>query len=194
VVGDVLVVGWVLGWVAIGRWVHGVVGQLAAPGRTLEETGTSLHDGLASAGSRLADVPLVGGELRAPFDAAADAASSLVGAGTAIQDGVARTALVAALSVAVWPVLVVLVLWLRARLRFAREAGITQRLATSGADLELFALRALTHRSLAELAAVSPDPAGDWRRQDTRVIRALAGLELARAGVALPALPEVGVA
>ena len=186
VTGDLLVVAWVVMWVMIGRSVQAVVNRLGAPGRTLESAGTSLENGLTSAGDQVSRVPAVGQGLAEPFDAAAGAAGSLTQAGIDLQQGVARAAVVAALAVAFWPVVLVVVGWLRARLRFARRAATIQRLLAEGADVELFALRALVGRPLRELAAVSKDPAGDWRRQDVRTVRALAALELEAAGVALP--------
>lgn len=184
--GDLLVVGWVTAWVLVGRLVHTTVSRLAAPGRTLETAGTSLEDGLTSAGGSLADVPLVGDTLQAPFVAAGGAAGSIADAGLALQQGVGRAALVTALAVAAWPIVLVVAAWLWARIAFARRAGTVRALLAGGADLELFALRALVRQPLRTLAAVSADPAGDWRRQDPRTVRALAVLELDAAGVTLP--------
>lgn len=192
VLGDLLVVAWVVLWVQVGRGVHEAVSSLAAPGRTLEDAGASLEDGLADAGEALSGVPLVGDELRTPFDAAGGAASSITGAGVEIQEGVAQTALVTGLVVALWPVLSVVVVWLWVRLRFARHAAAARSLVRSGADLDLFALRALSRLPLPVLARVSEDPAGDWRRGDEIVVRALAALELRSVGLRLPDAPAAG--
>ena len=187
VIGDVLVLTWVIGWVLLGRAVHATVARLAAPGRTLESAGSSMENGLADAGEALSRVPLVGGDLAAPFEAVGGAAGALTDAGVGIQEGVAQAALLAALAVAGWPIVIALVVWLRVRLRFARRATAARRLLTSGADLDLFALRGLTRLPLPTLARVSDDPAGDWRRGDPDVVRALAGLELQTDGLRLPA-------
>ncbi|WP_199424635.1 hypothetical protein [Actinotalea solisilvae] len=186
VVGDLLVAAWVLVWALVGRAVHDAVAELAAPGRTLEDAGTSLESGLQQAGERVADVPLVGDDLRAPFDSAGEAAGTLTQAGVDIQDGVAQAATVAGWSVALWPVVVVLGAWVWARVRFARRSTSARRLVAAGADLDLFALRALARMPLATLARVSDDPAGDWRRGDEDVVRRLAALELRSVGVRLP--------
>lgn len=186
VVGDLLVLAWVVVWALVGRAVHDAVAQLAAPGRTLEDAGTSLESGLQQAGERVAEVPLVGDDLRAPFDSAGEAAGTLTQAGVDLQDGVAQAATVAGWSVALWPVVVVLGAWVWARLRFARRSASARRLVAAGTDLDLFALRALARMPLATLARVSDDPAGDWRRGDERVVRRLAALELRSAGVRLP--------
>ena len=184
IIGDLLVLTWVVGWVVIGRAVHGVVSGLAAPGRALESAGTSLGDGLTAAGDQMARVPLVGAEIRAPFDAAGGAAASIADAGTELQAGVAQAALVAALAVAAWPIVLAVLAWLVARVRFARRAAAAQRLIGGGAGLELFALRALAHQPLPTLSGISADPAGDWRRLDPDVIGALADLELRAVGIA----------
>ena len=185
-IGDLLVVAWVVMWIQIGRSVHAVVNRLGAPGRTLESAGTTLEDGLTSAGDQVSRLPAIGDGLAAPFTAAAGAAGSLTDAGIDLQQGVSRAALVAALAVAFWPVVLVVAAWLRTRLRFAQRAATVRQLLADGADVELFALRALVSRPLRDLAAVSSDPAGDWRRQDVRTVRALAALELDALGVALP--------
>src|SRR5690349_25074649 len=91
--GDLLVLGWVVLWVRVGQWVYDVVGQLAAPGRTLESAGSSLAESLTSAGDTVARVPLVGDDVRAPFDAAGGAAGSIADAGVEVQEGVRQMAL-----------------------------------------------------------------------------------------------------
>jgi len=180
---DLLLVGWVLLWVAVGRAVHEVVSRLAAPGRTLEAAGSSLEEDFATAGDRMADVPLVGEDLRAPFDSARGAAAEITAAGVDLQEAVAMTALVAALAVAVWPAVLGIVWWVRRRLAFIRQASAVDRLVRRGADLDLFALRALVRQPLPVLARLTDDPAGDWRRGSPDTVRALARLELAEAGV-----------
>lgn len=186
VVADVLVLAWVLLWVQVARTVHEVISRLAAPGRTLEQAGTNLEDGLASVGESMADVPLLGDQLRAPFDAAGGAAGSITQAGIDLQAVVAQVATVAAWWTAGWPILVVVTLWLVRRIRFARRAGAARTLVAAGADLDLFALRALARLPLTTLAAVSADPAGDWRRGDPAVVRHLAALELRSVGLKPP--------
>ncbi|QCB93215.1 hypothetical protein [Cellulomonas shaoxiangyii] len=188
VVGDLAVLAWVAAWVWVARRLHDVVARLGAPGRTLEDAGTSLRDSLGSAGDSVAGIPVVGDDVRAPFDAAGGAAASIAAAGVQVQEGAARLALAAAVAVALGPVLVVLVAWLRARVSFARRAGAAARLVDSAADLDLFALRALATQPVTRLAHVCDDPAGAWRRGDPDVVRALAALELRSLGVRPPAV------
>lgn len=186
IVTDVLVVAWVVLWVQVARAVHEVVSRLAAPGRTLEQAGTNLEDGLGDVGESMSRVPLVGDDLRAPFDAAGGAAGSITQAGIDLQVVVAQVATVAAVWTAAWPIAFVVAIWLLRRIRFARRAGAARTLVAAGADLDLFALRALTRLPLTTLAAVSADPAGDWRRGDPAVVRHLASLELRSVGLRPP--------
>lgn len=189
VLGDLAVLAWVAAWVWAARWVHDVVARLGAPGRTLEDAGTSLRESLGSAGRSVARIPVVGDEVRAPFDAAGGAAGSIAAAGVQVQDGAERLALAVALALAAGPVLVVVVAWLRARWAFARRAGAAARLLDSAADLDLFALRALAGQPVTRLARVCDDPAGAWRRGDPDVVHALAALELRSLGLRAPAGP-----
>ena len=97
-----------------------------------------------------------------------------------------RLALGLGLVVAAVPIAVVLVRWLPERLRWAREAGAAARLRSGSPDLELFAVRALAHRPLVELARLGPDPAGADRRNEPGAVEALAGLELTALGLRAP--------
>ena len=171
---DLLVVVWVLVWVRIGAAVHGAVSRLAAPGRELERAGDGLTDGLSGAAERADDVPLVGGGLSAPLDAAAGAGEALAAAGTAQQEAVQVLALVLALVLAGVPIAWALQRWLPGRLAFARDHAAAVRLRD---DVELWALRAALHRPLHELAALGPDPVGRWRRGEPGAAEALARLE-----------------
>jgi hypothetical protein len=82
--------------------------------------------------------------------------------------------------VAAVPVAALLVMWLPGRVAWAREAGAASRLRMGGADLELFALRAVANRSLRELYRVTNDPAGALRSGD---YAGLAALELRSLGL-----------
>lgn len=190
-VGDVLVVAWVALWVVIGRTVHEQVSRLAAPGRTLEDAGLSLEDGLRSAGREVARTPLVGDELQVPFDGAGDAAASLAAAGTAVQDGVGRAALLTALAVAAWPIALVLVGWVVHRWRQVHRAAVGRRLVASAHGRELLALRTLAHAPLRSLA---DDDVAGWRERDPVALDRLAAREARRLGVRPPvgAVPDAG--
>lgn len=186
IIGDLVVAGWVVLWVRAGLWVHDVVGQLAAPGRTLENAGSSLAESMASAGDTVARLPLVGDDARVPFSAAGGAADSIARAGVEVQQGATQLALLLGIMIAAVPILLVVAAWLRARVRFVSRARAARRILDSAADLDLFALRALAHQPVRALAAVSDDPANAWRRGDPDVVRALASLELRSLGLRAP--------
>ena len=87
------------------------------------------------------------------------------------------------------PILVVAAFFLPLRWRFVRRASAGQRFVDANEDLDLFALRALAHQPMHVLARVSDDPAGAWRERDPDVVRRLAALELADAGLRPKNLP-----
>lgn len=179
--------GWVVLWVRAGLWVHEVVGRLAAPGRTLEDAGSSLAESMASAGDAIARVPLVGDDARAPFTAAGGAGDSIASAGIEVQQGAGQLALLLGLLIAAVPILLVVGVWLYSRVRFVSRAGAARSILDSAADLDLFALRALATQPVRVLAGVSDDPANAWRRGEPEVVRALASLELRALGLRAPA-------
>lgn len=188
-VGDLLVAGWVVLWIWVGRWVHEVVGRLAAPGRTLEYAGSSLSESLTSAGDTVARVPLVGDDARAPFTAAGGAADSIALAGVEVQQGATQLALLLGLTIAAVPILLVVAVWLYSRVRFVNRARAAQHILDSAADLDLFAFRALATQPVRRLARVSDDPANAWRRADPEVVHALATLEMRSLGLRAPTGP-----
>jgi hypothetical protein len=190
VVGDLLVAGWVLVWLVVARLVHEATMLLARPGEQLAEAGGGLAGRMRDAGEAVEDAPLVGGELRAPFDGAGDAAERMGDAGTSQVEAVEHLAGWLSVCVGAIPVLIALAVYLPLRWRFVRQATAAQRFVDAGEDLDLFALRALVGQPTHRLARVSDDPAGAWRRRDTDVVRALALLELRDAGLRPPPIRQ----
>ncbi|QIK76560.1 hypothetical protein [Nocardioides piscis] len=186
---DLLVVLWFLAWVWIGFAVHDGTMALAGPGRQTDESASALAGQLRDAGGQLDDVPLVGDEVASPFDKAAEASDGIAAAGRSSVEAVEKLAVVLGLSIALIPILVVSAFHLPGRVRFVREASAGARFVNSSDDLDLFALRALAKQPMHVLAKVSDDPAGDWRRQDHRVVRRLAELELKDVGLRPRRLP-----
>lgn len=186
VVGDLLLLVWVYLAVRAGRAVYEATLSLADPGRRLEDAGRRLGAGLGDAADRLGGLPVVGADVRQPLDEAARAAGALVRAGQQQQSAVGRLAVLLGVLIAAVPILLAVLSWVPARLRFARRAGAAQRFIDSDRDLDLFALRAMANQPMHVLARVSPDPAGAWRRGDTAVIRELAVLELRSVGLRPP--------
>ena len=183
VVGDVLLLLWVVVWLKLAAVVHDATLGLATPGEKIAAAGTGLAGRLRDAGATVGDLPLVGDEARTPFDGAGRAADQIAAAGTAQVDAVHTLAFWLALAVGAIPILVLLAVYLPLRWRFIRQATAGQRFVDSGSDLELFALRAMAHQPLHRLARVSDDPVGAWRQGDRDVVRALAELELGDVGL-----------
>lgn len=183
---DLLFVAWLVMWVWIGLVVHDGTMALAAPGRQTDQSASAMAGELRNAGGRLDDVPIIGDEVATPFDKAADASDGLAAAGRSSVEAVEKLAVVLAFSIALMPILVVTAFYLPGRVRFVREATAGARFIDSADDLDLFALRALTHQPMRVLARVSDDPAGDWRRRDPVVVRRLAELELKDVGLRPP--------
>jgi hypothetical protein len=183
---DALFVCWVLLWVWIGNVVHDGTMALAKPGLRAESSATSLSKSMTDAGTFLEDVPLIGDGAATPFEKAADASQSLAEAGRATADAVERLAFWLGAAIAVIPILVVGLYYLPRRIRFVREASAGQRLVDGPADLELFALRAMSNQPLHVLARVTDDPVGALRRGDAAVIAALARIELNASGLQPP--------
>ena len=181
--GDLLVLLWVWAWVRLAYVVRDATLALAAPGEQIESAGSGLAGKLRDAGSSVGDLPLVGDQVRTPFDGAGDAADQIAAAGAAQVEAVQTLAFWLALAVGAIPVLVLLAVYLPLRWRFVREATAGKRYVDSGADLDLFALRAMANQPLHRLARVSDDPVRAWRDGDATVVRALAFLELRDTGL-----------
>ncbi len=185
-VGDFLLVFWVVTWWRVAASVHDATLRLAGPGRQLQESGSGLAARMRDAASAVDGTPLVGDKLRSPFDGAGSAADQLAEAGTAQVHAVQDLAFWLQLAVALIPILLACAIYLPLRWRFVRRAGAAQRFVDAAEDLDLFALRALSGQPMHRLARISDDPAGAWRRGDAAVVRRLAELELRTAGLAPP--------
>ena len=186
VVTDVLVLVWVYAWVRAGVWVHDLVMELAVPGQKLDSAGTGIADNLAEVSGKIDGVPIVGGELAGMFNDAAGAARSLAGAGQQQQEVVADLATAITVALLVFPLGLVLLVWLPLRVRYALRAGAAVALRGSPAGRDLLALRALTNRPLRQLVRIDPDVARSWRSGEESTVDALAALELRALGL-LPA-------
>jgi hypothetical protein len=180
---DLLVVAWVYVAIRAAMWLHDLVQKLAVPGQRLEGAGTGLAKGLSDVGGKINRVPIVGDELTAPFNGAADAARSIAGAGQQQQDVVNDLALALSLGLLVFPLGLVLFVWLPLRVRWMRRAGAAASLRAAPAGRDLLALRALATQPLRKLTRIDPDVAQAWRRGDEDAVAALAALELKGLGL-----------
>lgn len=162
---------WLL--VRLGAAVRDLVSLLAEPGVALERAGQGVV-GAAGRGVDAVDgLPLVGAALTRPFEALGGSGQGIVDAGVRQQEVVLSLALWLGVLAAALPILLLLGLYLPLRWRWIREASAAHRLREAGADAQLFALRALTSRSLRELRRVSSDPWGDFRAGDWQPLAAL---------------------
>jgi hypothetical protein len=178
--GDLAVLAWTAAWVAAGVALYRLVEKLAVPGARVEQAGGSFADDVAEIQQKVGRLPVVGGELQDPFGRLAGVGRTLAAAGVTQQEVVHQLALWLGVVVAVVPIVALLLVWLPRRVVWAREAGAASRLRMDGADLELFAIRAVANRPLRDLHRVTPDPAGDLRAGE---YQALADLELRALGL-----------
>jgi hypothetical protein len=184
---DVGMLAWLVLWIVVARVVHTAVLALAAPGRAVEDLGSSVAGNMGSAARAARDVPFVGDDLSSPFSKLAGAGDSVRGAGQSAQDAVGTLAAVLAVVLVVLPVGWLLLRWLPWRLRWLREARAARQVLAGTPDLELLAARALATAPLPRLAALPPGTGAAWRAGDPAAVRGLAELELARLGLRLPA-------
>lgn len=185
--GDGLVLAWVLGWALVGVLVDRAVSLLAGPARETARTAERIAGGFTDAAGQASQVPGLGEQLRRPFDSASGSLGELVASADRQVTLIERAADLAGWLAFLVPVAVVLALWLPHRIRFHRRARAAQAFLDSSADLDLFALRAMAAQPVHVLAAISPDPVAAWRAGDRAVITRLAEVELRRSGLDLPA-------
>ena len=192
--GDGLVVAWVLGWAVVGVLVDRTVSLLAGPARETARTAERIAGGFSDAAGQAGQVPGLGEQLRRPFDSASGPLAELIASADRQVAVIERVAALTGWLAFVIPVAVVLAFWLPRRIHFHRRARAAQAFLDSSADVDLFALRALAAQPLHVLAAISPDPVAAWRTGDRAVITRLAEVELRSSGLDLPdELREPGV-
>lgn len=192
IIADVMGVVAVVVVISIAAAVTAIIRALGAFGRDLERAGLDFQNGLTEAADALGDVPLIGDGIRGPFDAAAGAGESVAEAGRAQQAFVEAVALGVGWSVALLPLVLLALLallWVLPRVRFARRSSSLRSMIANGMTADTLAARAVARAPLAQLVAVHPDPGAAWRAHDPVVVRALAGIELRRAGIKADALP-----
>lgn len=183
---DFAILVWTAIWLLVGYAVYNAISTIAQAGRRVESGANGVADNLASAGHDTQQIPLLGNALSTPLTSASKAAMDIADAGRQLDTTAGWLAVLLAMAVAAFPILIAVAPWLFLRLRFFRRKLSVTELAATPAGEQLLALRALTHRPTRQLTAVSADPVGGWRREDPVTIRALAELELQAAGITLP--------
>lgn len=185
IIADVLALVAIAAWIWLGTFVYGLVMGLSTFGVQMQDAGAGFRETMADVSVNLGGIPLIGGGVQAPFDAASDAGAALEAAGIDQQIAVQQLATGLGVGIAVLPVLTILLVWLAPRLLFVRRAHAAAAQVRSGASLDLLALRALSTQRLSTLAKIDADPLAAWRRGDAQVVTELAQLELKSAGVRL---------
>ncbi|ROQ41382.1 hypothetical protein EDF46_0760 [Frondihabitans sp. PhB188] len=180
---DVTALAGIVAFAVLGAVVAGLVATLAQVGRSIETAGSDFRSRLADAADTLGGVPLIGPTASAPLQRASDAGSTLVDAGQRQQEIVGQLSLIAGLVVALVPIGIILLAWLRPRLAFVRRARVTRKLAQTDGGLELLAFRALASGDVDALLRINPNPVAAWSAGDALEQRQLAELALHEAGV-----------
>lgn len=186
IAADAFVAIWTVFWMGIAKFTYEVVMQVSGAAQGMADKAGDVRFEFDNAASKAGEVPMVGDEIRVPFDKMAASMDGLISGAQAQADSIERLAWLLAFLVVAAPVGIVIALWLPARVRFHRTSSAALRHLDSSADLSLFALRAMAHRPLHELAAISDDPVAAWRAGDSQVVTALAAAQLRADGIRVP--------
>lgn len=185
IVGDLLAVAAVVVGIVVGVSLHDAIASLQAIGRDVARSGEGFSSTMSDIGDNLAGIPLIGGNIRAPFDTASGAGDTLVDAGERWQSGVASLAAIVGWAVAGLVVLVIAVGWILPRVTAAVRRARLAGLGALPESLDLLAFRALATQPPQDVARLDPDIVAAWRRRDPVVLRRLAALELKASGIRL---------
>jgi hypothetical protein len=183
-VADAFAVAWVVVLVWLGGLARELILGLQTPASGLSRAGATIAEAFGTAARSVTVVPFVGDELAAGLDQGRVAGLAMAQAGQDQYETVSVLATGSLVAIVLLGVLPLLVLWLPLRAHYARTAGAA--VACREQDTSLLALRALTGVPVRRLRAISPDPAGAWRRGDPEVVAALAACELRRLGLRGP--------
>jgi hypothetical protein len=179
IVRDALVVALLIVFAWIGLAVHDAVDRLAVLGHGVAVAGSSVENGFDSAGDAVDNVPLVGGPLAGALRGAGEGTGGNVAdLGRAGEDAVHRLALILGLVIFGVPAAVLLLSWVPARIRAARQLTEAERVLRPDSTAErrrLLAMRAAFSLPYGQLLAYTRDPLGDLaaERYDALVAAAL---------------------
>lgn len=183
---DLFVVVWIVLWWWVGRVTQRTVLAIAGPARSSGDAARQLRVQMGEAAEQTGRIPGLGAELRKPFDEAGGSLQRVISAADDQVASIERAGLLIGWLVFVIPVVLLVVVWLPARIRFFLRARAARQFLDSDADLDLFALRAMATQPMHVLARISDDPVGAWRSGDRATIHALAAVELRRSGLKPP--------
>jgi hypothetical protein len=187
VVADVLVLVGIGLAVVVGRELAGSIARLASIGSRVQSEGSAFQQQLSATARALADIPLAGDAVSAPLRKASEHAGAVAAAGAQQHDTALHLAHLVGGGLTVVVVAILLLVWLRTRGRFVRQATATSRVGRSPGGTELLALRALVGRNA--VLALGPDVVDRWREGDPRTVTALADLERRSCGLRSGAEP-----
>lgn len=173
--------------IVVAVTVRNTIAAFDAIGKDVQSSGEGLAATMSDVGENLSATPLIGGSISVPFDAASGAATTLAQAGENWQSGVYTLAAIAGWTVAAIVLVILILAWVRPRIRGAVRRGAVARLTRSPGAVELLAFRALVERPGHEVLALDPAVVERWRHGDPAVTRQLATLELNAAGLRAPA-------
>lgn len=186
VVADLFVLAWGLVWWGLGRTVDSTVRAIAQPGRQVAASVRQVKDNVGGAANGVGEIPYLGDDVRRPFEEMVRNLDGVIASADSQVAAIESTAALLGWLTFLVPVVLLLVMWLPWRARFARRSRATRALVAETNGTDLLALRALATQPLPALRRVAPDPVAAWRSGDAAAIDALAELELARAGVRRP--------
>jgi hypothetical protein len=180
---DVGVVVWIVVWVVLGLLIWSDINAQAQLSDDVIKVGSAVK----STGEALGVVgglPLVGDRIGEFADRIETMGAEVEASGQESRSGIERIAVIAGLGVGVLPAVLVLLLYLPARLRWRRYvgaiAGALPGVAYDPAFEHYLARRAIDTLPWDRIRAITPDPWGDIRRGDCR---RLADAELQRLGL-----------
>lgn len=180
---DGLVIFWLVLWSVVGAWVGFSLWELSALGGTLVESGRTL-DSVGQALQRAGDLPLIGAWPAELGDQVRATAAEIIARGEQSAAYGRQVSVLLAITVAVVPVLPVLVPYLPARVGRRRDVKAVARALQNPAQrraLEFYlAQRAVCLVPLRRLIPVTDDP---WRDMAEGRLQTLADAELARLGL-----------
>jgi len=180
VIGDLLLVLWVGGWIWLGRQVHDRLDALRRPAAQVGDASDGLAESLAGTSEQIRSLQFVGDALAAPFDAIISGSQQLSDASANSQQAIANLADILVVVTALFPILFALTLWAFLRLRWMRHATAAARVRMSEHGDGLLAAQALATGPLDQLArCTTPGNPLD----DPLSRRRLAGYQLRRLGL-----------
>jgi hypothetical protein len=183
---DVGVVVWIVVWIALGVLIWHDIGAQAQLSTNVIKMGAAVRDTGKALGV-VGGLPLVGGQIGDFAQRIESIGAEVEASGQDSRSGIRRTAVVAGLGVGILPAVLVLLLYLPARLSWRRYVGaIATALPGAAGDPafdQYLARRAIDALPWDALRAITPDPWSDVARGECR---ALADAELERVGLRRP--------